>query len=338
MAEGWAEGWLTAVVLVVLALVAANAAILVLSWYEWAASPNKDPWLRSTQILPPTTGAPRSTAILLHGFGGTPRDFRSMAEALAGQGFRVVVPALPGQTGTSFAYGRGGYSTAFYRDWLGKLIAEEKALGGKPPALVGTSMGGTLAAIGAADQGISRLVMIAPYFSLAVGGEWTTRLTRWLMWLLPVMPKLQKGQINDPAGYKEYETGSYLVSLPAFQHLAEMARMAREKAAAIEVPVLVLLHPRTPWRRSPPPSACFRGAATCRWSCASAATMCSPTTSIASASWQRPWRSSAPRQCRGAADRGGSPIGTRRRRLCGPTTWSMLPRQGPGRCQSPAIA
>jgi carboxylesterase len=244
MAEGWAEGWLTAVVLVVLALVAANAAILVLSWYEWVASPKKDPWLRATQILPPTTGAPRSTAILLHGFGGTPRDFRSMAEALAGQGVRVVVPALPGQTGTTFAYGRGSYSTAFYRDWLGKLIAEERALGGKPPAVVGTSMGGTLAAIGAADQSISRLVLIAPYFSLAVGGEWTTRLTRWLMWLLPVMPKLQKGQINDPAGYKEYETGSYLVSLPAFQHLAEMARIARDKAAALEMPVLVFAAPK----------------------------------------------------------------------------------------------
>jgi carboxylesterase len=192
----------------------------------------------------PATGAPRSTAILLHGFGGTPRDFRAMAEALAGQGFRVVVPALPGQTGTSFAYGRGSCSAAFYRDWLGKLIAEERALGGKPPVVVGTSMGGTLAAIGATDHAIGRLVLIAPYFSLAVGGEWAVRATAWLRWVLPVMPKLQKGQINDPAGYREYETGSYLVSLPAFLHLAELARIAGEKAPALEVPTLVFAAPK----------------------------------------------------------------------------------------------
>jgi carboxylesterase len=239
-----ADGWLAVIALVLLVLAAANAAIFLLAWYEWANSPKKDPWLRSTQILAPTNGAPRSTAILLHGFGGTPCDFRPMAEALAGQGFRVVVPDLPGQTSTSFAYGRGSYTAAFYRDWLKALIAEETALAGKPPALVGTSMGGTLAAIGAADFKVSRAVLIAPYFSLAVGGEWTTRLTALLRWVLPVMPKLQKGQINDPVGYKEYQTGSYLVSLPAFMHLAELARIARDKMSALAVPTLVFAGPK----------------------------------------------------------------------------------------------
>jgi carboxylesterase len=238
------QAWLTAVALVALALVAANAAILLLAWYEWAASPRKDPWLTSTQVLAPAGGAARSTAILLHGFGGTPRDFRPMAETLAAKGFRVVVPALPGQTSTSFAYGRGSYTAAFYRDWLESLIAEETALAGKPPALVGTSMGGTLAAIGAADSEISRAVLIAPYFSLAVGGEWTTRATALLRWILPVMPKVQKGQINDAAGYKEYQTGSYLVSLPAFLHLAELAGIARAKVPALTVPTLVFAAPK----------------------------------------------------------------------------------------------
>jgi esterase/lipase len=110
--------------------------------------------------------------------------------------------------------------------------------------VVGTSMGGTLAAIGAADHDIGRLVLIAPYFSLAVGGELAARATAWLRWVLPVMPKLQKGQINDPAGYKEYETGSYLVSLAAFLHLAELASIARDKAPALEGPTLVFAAPK----------------------------------------------------------------------------------------------
>ena len=238
------DSWLTAIACLLLGLVAVNAAIFLLAWYEWATSYRKDPWLRSTQVLSPTAGPARSTAILLHGFGGTPRDFRSMAEALASQGFRVVVPALPGQTSTSFAYCRGRYSAAAYRDWLGSLIREERRLSGKPPALVGTSMGGTLAAIGAAEHDLSRVVLIAPYISLAAGGEWTTQLTNWIKWILPVMPKVQKGQISDPAGYKEYETGSYLVSLQAFLQLAELARIARGKAQQLTLPTLVFAAPK----------------------------------------------------------------------------------------------
>jgi esterase/lipase len=58
------------------------------------------------------------------------------------------------------------------------------------------------------------------------------------------MPKLQKGQISDPIGYKQYETGSYLVSLRAFLQLAELARIARDKAPGLAVPTLVFASPR----------------------------------------------------------------------------------------------
>src|SRR5262245_20735525 len=108
------DSWLTAIVVLLLVLAVANTAILLLAWREWVASPKQDAWMTSAQILSPATGTPRATAILLHGFGGTPRDFRAMADALAGQGVRVVVPALPGQTSTTFAYGRGAYSVEFY--------------------------------------------------------------------------------------------------------------------------------------------------------------------------------------------------------------------------------
>ena len=239
-----AESWLTVVALVLLGLVAINAAIFLLAWYEWTASPKKDPWLRSSQVLEPQAGPARSTAILLHGFGGTPKDFRSLAEVLAGRGFRVVVPALPGQTSTSFAYGRGSFTPAAYHDWLGNLIREERRLSGRPPALVGTSMGGTLAAIGATEHEVSHLVLIAPYFALALGGEWTTQMTKWIRWILPVMPKVQKGQISEPAGYKEYQTGSYLVSMQAFLQLAELAKIARGKATDLVLPTLVFAAPK----------------------------------------------------------------------------------------------
>ena len=127
-----ADGWLTVVVLLLLVMAAVNAAIFLFAWYEWATSSSKDPWLRSTQILSPTANSARSTAILLHGFGGTPKDFRSLAEVLLAGGFRVVVPAQDSRirTSTSFAYSRGSFSPTAYAAWLGNLIGEERALSG----------------------------------------------------------------------------------------------------------------------------------------------------------------------------------------------------------------
>jgi carboxylesterase len=233
------DGWLTAIALLLALLVAINFAIFLFACYEYRASSGQDPWLRSTQVLSPQVGGARPSLILLHGFGGTPRDFRSLAEFLAERGFRVVVPAIPEQTSTSFAYSRGRVSPAEYVDWLSDLIREEAAASGRPPMLVGTSMGGTLAVIAAAEHAVGKLVLIAPYFGLAIGGEWFSRATAWVKWIVPVMPKLAKGQISDPEGYREYETGSYLVSLRAFEQLAGLVEIARSKLPGLTLPILV---------------------------------------------------------------------------------------------------
>ena len=236
--------WSIVIGLVVLALVAVNLAIFAYACYEYATSSGKDPWLRSTQVLLAEPGAARPSVILLHGFGGTPRDLRSIAEPLAERGYRVVVPAIPEQTGTSFAYGRGRVAPAAYRAWLSDLIRDEAAIGGAPPLLVGTSMGGALATIAAADHSIGKLVLLSPYFSLAVADRWVTRSTKALRWIVPVLPKAQKAQIYDPEGYRAYETGSYLVSLRAFLQLVALARIAMAKAPALAVPTLVLASQR----------------------------------------------------------------------------------------------
>ena len=237
------EGWVGVLALGLFLLIAANAAILLYACYEYAASSEKEPWLRATQVLSGRNGDARSlpSAILLHGFGGTPRDLRSLAELLAERGFRVVVPEVPEQTSTSFAFSRGRWSPSAYDDWLGDLIRAETDVSGKPPMLVGTSMGGTLAAIGAARHRVSKLVLIAPYFSLAVDAERAFETgAKVLRWVLPVIPKYKKAQMFDPSAYKEYETGSYLVSLRAFLQLSELARMARNLAPDLAVPILVL--------------------------------------------------------------------------------------------------
>ncbi len=230
----------TVIGLGLLVLAAANLAIIALACLEHAASSGKDPWLRATQVLLAEPRNGRPSVILLHGFGGTPRDFHRLAELLSRRGYRVVVPAIPEQTSVSFAYGRGRYSPADYRAWLLELVRNETAISGAPPLLVGMSMGGALAAIGAADHSIGKLVLISPYFSLAIADTSITQTVKWLRWVLPVVPKVQKAQISDPDGYKAYATGSYLVCLRAFLQLAGLAEIASAKARGIAVPTLVL--------------------------------------------------------------------------------------------------
>jgi esterase/lipase len=236
--------WSIAIGLVVLVLVAVNVAIFLYACYEYATSSRKEPWLRSTQVLLAEPGAARPSVILLHGFGGTPRDLRSIAEPLAERGYRVVVPAIPEQTGTSFAFRRGRIAPAALRAWVSDLIRDETAIGGAPPLVVGTSMGGALATIAAVDHSVGKLVLLSPYFNLAVADRWVTGSTRALRWIVPVIPKAQKAQIYDPEGYRAYETGSYLVSLRAFLQLVELARIAMAKAPALAVPTLVLASQR----------------------------------------------------------------------------------------------
>lgn len=236
MLDGW---WMVAAGGCLL-LVAVNAPILLLACYEYGTSSRKHPWLRCTQVLGGAAGNTRSTVILLHGFGGTPRDVRHLAERLAARGCRAIVPAIPEQTGTTFAYSRGRLSAADYTDWLLDLIGKETAASGRPPSLVGFSMGGALATVAAAEVPVAKLVLVSPYFELPASTRWVAGTAKWLRWIVPVVPKAAKGQILDPSGYREYATGSYLISMRAVLRLAELAAMARAKAARLELPILVL--------------------------------------------------------------------------------------------------
>lgn len=233
------EGWWTAVAVGLLLFTAINAPIFLCACYEYGRSSRKHPWLRCTQVLGDEAGTARSSVILLHGFGGTPSDVRVLAERLAGQGFRAIVPAIPEQTSTTFAYSRGYLSPAEYGNWLRKLIKEEAAASGEPPSLVGFSMGGALAAIAASEHEVRKLVLISPYFNLPASTQWVASAAKWLRWIVPVVLKAAKGQIVDPDGYRNYATGSYLISLRAVLRLVELAGTARDKAAGLALPILV---------------------------------------------------------------------------------------------------
>jgi carboxylesterase len=87
-------------------------------------------------------GGPRGV-LCVHGFTGTPFEVRPLAEALAGRGYTVAVPALAGHCGTMEDLVRTRWP-----DWLGsveaaldRLLAE---VNGAPVAVAGFSLGGLL--------------------------------------------------------------------------------------------------------------------------------------------------------------------------------------------------
>jgi len=198
-------------------------------------------WLNESQILNPEGRPHLPSIVLVHGYVGSPKDFIYLAEELAGLGYRVVCPVTPGQTTRTPILSRGEYTPEYYEAWLTAIIKKEKKLTGRKPLLVGHSMGGTLAILVAQKDSIAKLILLAPFFSLPFGNEIVIYAARILRWLLPVIPKVSKGVINDPTGSAEYHPGSMYLSLKAFLQLEKIALTAKKQAANITIPTLVII-------------------------------------------------------------------------------------------------
>ncbi|MDE2282478.1 MAG: alpha/beta fold hydrolase [Actinomycetales bacterium] len=117
----------------------------------------------TTAILPgcePFEAAGGDTGVLvLHGFTGNPTSMRPLAEFLAGDGFTVSLPRLPGH-GTSVA----DMMTTGWPDWTGAALDAFDDLAGRTArvAVVGLSMGGGLSAFVAQRRDVGALVLINP--------------------------------------------------------------------------------------------------------------------------------------------------------------------------------
>ena len=117
-----------------------------------ALIPGAEPWSH--------TGTGPDGALVLHGFTGNPGSMRGVAEALAGAGFHVEMPLLPGH-GTTVE----DMIPTTWADWSGATEAAYQALAARSRkvVVVGLSMGGALTLwIGAEHPEIAALVCINP--------------------------------------------------------------------------------------------------------------------------------------------------------------------------------
>lgn len=200
-------------------------------------------WNQKQQVLCPEKPNHLHPVILVHGFIGSPFDMKPLGLALAREGYRVIMPVTPGQTWTTPLGDRIGYNRGFYMDWLASVIRKQTQETGMKPYLAGLSMGGTLSTIAAAHGIVDKLALIAPFFKLTGISDKIWKVSNPISSFLPAMsvPRILKGNINNRAGYKRYVPGSWFVSVNAFNHLGNLAFLARQCAAKVSVETKIFL-------------------------------------------------------------------------------------------------
>lgn len=225
--------------------VAASCLLLQVSPVPSATRPEASPpgdWLLREQIFDPADPYRQRTVVLLHGFGGSPFDMKPLFDALTADGYRLVAPLIPGEG--PGAEKRDPPPVEDVVAWLNQLLDKEESRFGRKPYLVGFSKGGALASLAAAEARAARVVLVAPFYGLPLGGSLAEKSSRVVSPLIETVPKPWKGRINDPEGYKRYEPAQNDVSLKSFLELQKLARQAKAALEGpIPVPLLVLASP-----------------------------------------------------------------------------------------------
>ncbi len=175
--------------------------------------------------------------LLLHGFGDTPQTLAYLARHLHEQGFDVRVPLLPG-------HGRSiqDMDASSHTEWLDSARAELFAMRAryKWAAVGGLSMGGTIAAILAAELGeLPSLVLIAPYLTMPRGLRWLSVTSPlWSDMVGPVQAATTRS-IHDPIERRanlSYGT----VTGRSIRELSRLVEKGRVALSQITAPTLLI--------------------------------------------------------------------------------------------------
>ena len=130
-------------------------------------------------------------ALVLHGFTGSPQSMRGLAQALAGAGFAVELPRLPGH-GTSLE----DMLATGWTDWSGAAEAAHRELAGRCErvVVVGLSMGGTLTVwLATRHPEIAGIVCVSAGFYPVAGMLGGIALVLWLL----VLPASDRAEVAD---------------------------------------------------------------------------------------------------------------------------------------------
>jgi carboxylesterase len=181
--------------------------------------------------------AERGGVLLLHGFGDTPQTLGYLAAHLHGQGWGVHAPLLPGHGRTldAFAVSRTSEWLGEARDALVRMRSRYDSV-----AVVGLSMGGSLATILAAEfPDIQALVLLAPYLSMPTRLRRAASMHHALAALLPYLRGGGERSIRDPAELSRNLAYGFTTPRLVFE-LSRVVAQARAAAPRVTAPTLVV--------------------------------------------------------------------------------------------------
>jgi carboxylesterase len=178
------------------------------------------------------SGGPHGV-LVLHGFTGTPQSMRGIAEALAGAGFTVELPLLPGHGTSPEDRAETGWA-----DWARAAEAALADLRGRcdSVAVVGLSVGGALALhLALEHQDLAGLVVINPGIGV-IPEEMVGQLRGALDAGVSFIPAVG-GDVADPdAAELAYDR----VPITSSLSLVPAVTSVRERLAEIDCPVLLV--------------------------------------------------------------------------------------------------
>jgi carboxylesterase len=178
----------------------------------------------------PEADGRRTGVLLLHGFTGSPASMRPWAEHLAGSGYAVEVPLLPGH-GTTW---RDMVPTR-WADWSGAAERAYADLAARTDTVVvcGLSMGGTLALhVAQQHPQVAGLVLVNAAVASTNRQLWFLPL---LKWVLPAAPGLSNDIKKPGADELAYDR----TPLRPMASLVQAWRQVRADLPRIGCPVLL---------------------------------------------------------------------------------------------------
>ena len=174
--------------------------------------------------------------LLLHGFGDTPQSLSALATQLHARGWAVRVPLLHGHGASLRAFtGARGH------EWLtgARTALDELRDHASHVAIVGQSMGGALATILAADDGVETLVLLAPYLTLPRRAARIGRFHRVVSPFVPYLLSRSESSILDPEARRK-ALGRGITTPRLLHELSLVVQRARAALPRVAAPTLVI--------------------------------------------------------------------------------------------------
>lgn len=169
--------------------------------------------------------------LLLHGFTGTPKEMRMLADSLGQENYTVLAPRLAGH-----ATHLDDMRRTTYRDWVASVEDGLNLLKGctDQQVVMGLSMGGILALLAAARYDVSGVVSFSA--PCALPADPRAAFLPYLTWLVPQVSKGKPDWRNleamkDHVDYPTYPTRSVL-------QLKQLIQIMRSELSRVSAPAL----------------------------------------------------------------------------------------------------